>query len=99
MTLRILWNDELDCALRRLYGESRTVADISKKMGISVPVIRKRANVLGLKLSPSSNFRNPNTQEILYLRTQKKTFKEIAEKLGTSRSAVAGIIYRAARRC
>lgn len=98
MPSKIVWNDELDDALRALIKENRGRDYVSEQMGISWPTLRKRCHELGIEVR-SSQKRGPRSDNIIALFDKGLSRREIAQRTpGISYKAVVGVLHRARQR-
>lgn len=93
MPAKIIWNDDLDAALRDLVASDANREACSDAMGISWPCMRKRMRELGIAKTPSRHPRAA-TVRALALISEGRSLSEAARISG----ALYNTVYRADRR-
>lgn len=100
MPAKIVWNDDLDAALHRVYTEVPRQHDRAEIMGICLPVLRRRARELGIRHcgQPVPAKPLPISRWAVDLYREGHTRREIADLTGLTRNAVTGVLWRAKQR-
>lgn len=97
MPAKIVWNDDLDAALRKLRAEGVNREDCADIMGISWPALRKRCIELGIPVVPSTAPRE-TSRKAIQLFNDGLARREVAKRAGITYHAAVGAIYRARQR-
>lgn len=96
MPAKIIWNDDLDNALRELVAQGAGREACEDRMGISWPTIRKRLRELGIEIVPSRSTQ-PRTLRGIELVQQGLSRQEAARAAGTSADTIGAALRRRAR--
>lgn len=96
MPAKIIWNDELDRALRDLVEAGANREACETAMGISWPVLRPRLRELGVVVTPSREIRPRTLQAIALVRGGRST-GEAAKLSGVHKDTIRAAMRRMAR--
>jgi DNA-binding CsgD family transcriptional regulator len=71
--------------------ENLTIADVCEKFNVSVPTVYRYLKMNGIKIKKDKNIKR--TEEIKKLRSEGKTYQEIADMYKVSRQRIEQIVH------
>lgn len=93
MTRKVsIWDSNKEELLRRCYGDTPN-ALLAKELGVSVPYVKKKAAVLGLRKSPTYNVNHGIKDKIMSIGISRYSYSEIASMLGCHKNTVARYVH------